>query len=212
MKGFKSSCKVKVNADGDWQILPPAGQITQIGDASTTAWGLVSNDDLFVTGYCEVAETLYVNGSTWLADDLGAKSAITHYGEHNEATFYSRWCQEITIPVGQGVAGVLSASDLCPADSIILGCVGLVTQAPGGGATQLNVGRNGGNLDEFADAIAVALDTTFVSPTDGDGGNVGPFYNPADVKLKLTTNVNVTVSDMKVRVTVYFIRFYPPED
>lgn len=211
MKGFKPACKVRVNAAGDWQLLPPAGQITQIGDAGATAWGLVSNDDLFVSGHCEVGGSLFVSGETWMSDDLGVKTAISHYGAHDEIAFYAKMSEEITIAVGQGLAGVLSAANLCPVDSIILACVGRVTQAPGGGATQLNVGRNGGNLDEFADVIAVALGTTFVSPTDGDGANAGPVHNPAAVKLKLTTDANVTGSDMKVRVTVFYIKLYPPE-
>lgn len=212
MNGFQPSCRIKPNSAGDWQILPPAGQITRIGDAGTTLWGLVSNDDLFVSGFCEVGDLLYVNGQTWLADDLGVKTAISHYGLHGEVGFYAKSSEEITIPVGQGAAGVLSSANLCPAASIILAAVGRVTQAPGGGPTTFDAGRNPIGPAEYADNVAVALDTTFVSPTDGDGSNAGPVHNATATKVKITTNANVTGSDMKVRVTVFYLRLYPPED
>lgn len=213
MKGLTTPCRVKVNAAGDWQIMPPAGQITQIGDAAATAWGLVANDDLFVSGMCESGGPLYVGGDMWLSDDLGIKTAMSMYGSNEEVAYYSKEVEEITIPVGQGFAGVDSVGNMFRVDSAILGVVGRVTQAPGGGATNFNVGRElVGNNDEYAQAIAVALGTTFVSPTNGDGADAGPHYNAADQKLTIDTDANVTISDMKIRVTVFYIKFYPPDD
>ena len=212
MNGFKASCRVKINAAGDWQILPPAGQITQIGDAGATAWGLVSNDDLFVSGGCEVADTLYVHGDTWLTGDLACKTGISHYGAHNEIAFYCKVSEEITVGIGQGTgAGVPSISDLCIENSIILGVVVRVTQAPGGGATIWSCGRFA-NTDEFITCIPVALGTTGNSATDGDGVNLGPVHNADDCKIIVKTNLAVTVSDMKVRITVFYIQLFPPED
>lgn len=211
MSKFTTSCRIKVNAAGDWQIMPPAGQITHIGDAGATAWALVDNDDLFVTGKLEVAGNSYVTGQFWANGDIGCKSNLTFYGSHgvhDDKLFNASFSEEVTIPVGQGMAGVLSVNSLCRDDSIILGVVGKVTQAPGGGATTLDIGRNGGNTDEFADGIAVALDTLIISIADGDGVLTGPFYSTADAKLVFTTDANVTVTDMKVYVTIFYMKLY----
>jgi len=211
MSQFKTSCRVRVNAAGDWQVLPPAGQIMQIGNAGATAWGLVNNDDLFVSGKSETAGHHYVTGQSWCADDLGLKANVSRYDSNQGIEFSACLTEEITIPVGQGAAGVVSAANMCRVDSIIQGVTGRVTQAPGGGATTFDAGRNPVGPTEFAEDVSVALDTTFVSPTDGDGSNASPPYNDADRKIKITTDVNVTVSDMKVRITVWYIKLYPPE-
>ncbi len=151
MNGLKSSCRIKPNALGDWQILPPAGQITQIGDAGVTASGLVTNDDLFVSGSLEVRDALYVHSPAGFYGDVWISSLanLSFVGANNEAVIYGRNSEEITIPVGQGVPGVNSVGDLCPADSFILGAGVRVTQAPGGGATLFDAGRNPVGPAEF---------------------------------------------------------------
>lgn len=202
---------MKVNAAGDWQVLPPAGQITQIGDAGATEWGLANNDDFFVTGNCEVKGDHYVTGELWTNEDIGCKANLTFYATHgvyDDKLFNASFSEEVTIPVGQGMAGVLSANSICRDDSIVLAIVGKVTQAPGGGATTLDIGRNGGNTDEFADGIGVALNTPIISIADGDGVLTGPFYCTADAKLVFTTDANVTGSDMKVYVTIFYMKLY----
>jgi len=205
------SSRIQVNAAGDWQVLPPADQITQIGDAGVTAWGLINNDDLLVSGKLEVGGHSYVTGQFWVNEDIGCKSNLTFYANHDaydDKLFNASFTEEVTIPVGQGMAGVLSANSLCRDDSIVLGLVGKVTQAPGGGATALDIGRNGGNTDEFADGIAVAVDTPIISIADGDGALTGPFYCTADAKLVFTTDANVTGTDMKVLVTIFYMKLY----
>lgn len=211
MSRLRLSCRIKINAAGDWQVLPPAGQIMQIGDAGATAWGLVNNDDLFVSGKSETAGHHYVTGESWCAGDLGLKANQSRYDLNQGVEFSAYLTEEIRIPVGQGAAGVLSVANLCRIDSIILGCVGRVTQAPGGGATLFDAGRNPIGPAEFAVDVAVALGTTFASPTDGDASNDGPVRSAADSKVKITTNANVTGSDMKVRVTVWYVKLYPPQ-
>jgi len=213
MSGLTTSCRIRPNALGDWQILPPAGQITQIGDAGLTANGLISQDDFFVTGNMEVRDELYVTGVTTLFNDLWLEPAanLRMYGQHNESTRYARTSEQITIPVGQGLAGILSAGNMCPNHSVILGAVGRVIQAPGGGATLFDVGRNLVGPAEFANNVAVALNTTFTSPADGDGSNAGPVHNAADTKIKITTDANVTGTDMELRIAVFYMRMYPPE-
>lgn len=211
MSSLQRSCRIAVNAAGDWQVLPPPGQITQIGDAKTTEWALVDNDDLFVTGKFEVGGDCNVTGLSWVNGDLGLKSNLTFYATHgvyDDKLFHASFSEEVTIPVGQGMAGVLSLNSFCREDSIVLGIVGKVTQAPGGGATTLDIGRNGGNTDEFADGIAVTVDTPIISIADGDGVITAPFYCTADAKLVFTTDANVTGTDMKVYITVFYMKLY----
>jgi hypothetical protein len=113
--------------------------------------------------------------------------------------------EEVTIAVGQGAAGVDTSGNLAPATSRIRQVMTRVTQAPGGGATTLDVGRkNGGNLDEYADGTAVALNTTTIADDDGDGNTDIPHWQTAADVLTLTTDVNVAASDMKVRVVVFY--------
>jgi len=116
--------------------------------------------------------------------------------------------EEVTIPVGQGLAGVNTSGNLAPANSRIQQVFTRVTQAPGGGATTLDVGRtNGGNLDEYADGTGVALNTTTIADDDGDGNTPMPHWNsPADT-LTLTTDANVTGTDMKVRIVVCYEQY-----
>ena len=212
MKGHQASCRIRPNVLGDWQILPPPGQITQIGDAGVTAWGLVANDDFFVSGSMEVRNLLYVGGQSQFDDDLLIRSTanLTFKGTQEAALFWSRVTSEITIPVGQGVAGISGGANFAQANSILMAVVARVTQAPGGGAVNWKCGRPA-NLDEFMQAVAVALGTTATSAADGDGVNAGPVHNDVDDDIVVSTNANVTISDMKVRVTVFYIRMDPPE-
>ena len=118
--------------------------------------------------------------------------------------------EEVTIAVGQGLGGVATAGNLAPAKSYIWDVVTRVTDAPGGGATTLDVGRTAGNLDEFADGTAVALDTLTYANDDGDGAAAPPWWNSAATTLTLTTDANVTVDDMKVRVVVFYFETTAP--
>jgi hypothetical protein len=118
--------------------------------------------------------------------------------------------EEVTIPVGQGAGGVATAGNLAPANSLIFGAAVRVTDAPGGGATELDVGITAsGNQDELIDGIAVALGTTGVSPTNNDGTQL-PIANGSATTLTLTTDANVTVDEMKVRVVVYYMEMIAP--
>jgi len=118
--------------------------------------------------------------------------------------------EEVTIAVGTGSAGVNTVGNLAPAGSLILGVAVRVTQAPGGGATTVTVGvTGGGNPDSLLAAIATALGTTGVSPGGNDGTQL-PIANGAATTLVLTTDSDVTVSDMKVRVAVFYIDLTAP--
>lgn len=204
MKGLTPSCRVRVNAAGDWQILPPAGQITQIGNAGATSHGLVANDDLFVSGKLEVDELSYFERDAIFYAIIGIHGVIRKFGNFGDRLQITHVQEELTIPVGQGAAGVVTAANLAPANSTIIGCVCRVTQAPGGGATTIDIGRTGGgNLDEFIDGIATALGTTGTFAANHDAATVGPVLNAAVDTLTLTTDANVTGTDMKVRIVIF---------
>jgi len=225
MKGLTTASRIKINAAGDWQIMPPAGQITQIGDAGVTSHALVNNDDLFITGKLEVdgvtqldealvvneivrfydtfymhGDLLYLYGGLYM--QLGASMSAIGGGNSRFNTIQKT--EEVTIAVGTGAAGVNSVTDLVPSDAVVRGVSVRVTQAPGGGAITFSVGRTGGNIDEFIQNLAVALGTTGTSAADGDGVNAGPVHNAAANTFVITTNANVTGTDMKVRICVYY--------
>lgn len=204
MSQLTSSCRVRVNAAGDWQVLPPAGQITQIGDAGATSRGLVNNDDLFVSAKFEVGGTASFNVSSYVYGRIVQQAA-------RGASCSLRAVSELlVIPVGQGAAGVNTLGDLALENSIVFAAAAIIVQAPGGGATIWNIGRTGGNIDEFAQNMPVALSTQSISTTDGDGANTGPVFNAADNTLVVTTDANVLVSDMQIRITTWAWQFVAP--
>lgn len=217
MVGLTLPCRIKINAAGDWQVMPPAGQFSQIGNAGVPV--IVSGqDDLFVSGKLEVEKNMYCTGLgagngayLWELNILAGGFIQWSESIHGALAFFVQASEEITVPVGQGAAGVWGALTMNPGDSIILGVVTRITQAPGGGATLVSAGRSV-NIDEWLDDGTVGLGDTSTSATDGDGVNAGPIYNDTDRVMKITTNNNVTVSDMKIRVTTFYINFYPPDD
>ena len=173
-----------------------------IGDAGSTSHSL-SDDSMFVSGKFEVDSTAYFDGA---AQFYGAMASVATNGStlglrNNDET--------VTIAVGQGAGGVASTGDLCEANSLILGCVARVTNAPGGGATTIDIGITGsGNADELIDGMSTALNTTATSPANNDGTQL-PLLNASDTTLTLTTDANVTGDDMQVRVVVYSLRLGP---
>lgn len=113
-------------------------------------------------------------------------------------------CEEITIAAGSGAAGVASGTNLC-ASGIIIGVGVRITQAPGGGATTLDVGCTGsGNLDQFIDGISTGLNTTGAYPTNGDGTNT-VWVQKTATTMTLTTDGNVTGASLKARVCPYYL-------
>jgi len=228
--GINFIYKKKIAADGggawpnpittavgvDLGLLPGAGGITQIGDAGAQSHGLVANDDLFVSGKLEVDGSVYFDGIFTGGTAIFTLFSSQEFRMSPSGTFNSRisWLslhELVTIPVGQGAAGVVTAGNLAPANSTIIGCVCRVTQAPGGGATTLDIGRtNGGNLDEFIDGIATALGTTGTFAANHDAATTGPVLNAANDTLTLTTDANVTGTDMKVRIITFYRQETPP--
>jgi hypothetical protein len=114
--------------------------------------------------------------------------------------------ETVTIPVGSGSDPVVQTSgNLAPANSLIFGATARVTTAPGGGATTLDIGTSG-NTDLLVNDMSTAGDTTATSPANGDATQF-PVTNAAAAKLTLTTDADVTVSGMVVKVTVWYLVF-----
>lgn len=195
------------------RIVPGAGGITQIGDAGAASHGLVANDDFFVSGKFEVDGVAFFDAVSTFYNQLymynrnfiiPANIAFGYIDEYYDM-------EVLTIPVGQGAAGVVTVGNLARQDSTISALVCRVTQAPGGGATTIDIGRTGGgNLDEFIDGIATALGTTGTFAANHDAATTGPVLNAVNDTLTLTTDANVIGTDMKVRITTFYRRQIPP--
>jgi len=193
----------------DLQILPGAGGITQIGDAIGASYA-ANNDDLFVSGVFEVYGSTNL-GSTNVLSNLAVSGFFSKKGSYSSRVQTHHVYEFLTIPIGQGAAGVVTAGNLAPANSTMIGCCVRVTQAPGGGATTIDIGRTGGgNLDEFIDGIATVLGTTGTFAANHDAATIGPVFNVADDTLTLTTDANVLVTDMKVRIITFYRKETPP--
>ncbi|GAI07214.1 unnamed protein product, partial [marine sediment metagenome] len=63
---------------------------------------------------------------------------------------------------------------------------------------------------EFIDGIATALGTTGTFVANHDAVTIWPILNEIDRTLTLTTDANVTISDMKVRIVVFYQQEVPP--
>jgi hypothetical protein len=155
-------------------------------------------------------------GSNIFATNPGAENFLLEgdfrkWGKNGSLCSLKALMEEVTISVGQGSSGIATALNLSPGNSRIKQVMTRITQAPGGGATTLDVGRtSGGNLDEYADGTSVAIDATTIADNDGDGNTAMPHWNASDDTLTLTTDSDVTVSDMKVRVVVFYEEYTTP--
>lgn len=132
-------------------------------------------------------------------------------GAGNGAFAGLKWTasEEVTISIGQGAGGVNTSGNLAPANSLILSAVAIITDAPGGGATTLDIGITAGDADALIDGMSTALDTTGNTPADGNSGAQMPISNGSATTLTLTTDANVTDDEMKVRVAICYIEFTP---
>jgi len=209
--GLTTSCKVRVNADGDWHITPPAGQITRIGSAIGGFVPPVTNKDFLVAGHSG-AFGVIVAGSGFQceadSEDIGAISFAGMANVTGETVAMKMRSEEITIPIGSGALGVVSTANIFQPSSVVVMVYARVTQAPGGGATWFSVVRTGTPADELILQQPVALDGVFDSTKDSDGTHDGPFYNGTIATLKIITDANVTGTDMKIRVGISHIQLW----
>jgi hypothetical protein len=195
-----------------------AAKLTTAGHASDSGGNLVclqlTTDEVGSAAryglFCNDADFDY---AIWLDNSpltVANNSSVEQLGANGSQFEWKTIDEELTIAVGQGTGGVATSGSLAPSNSLIMGVACRVTQAPGGGATSWDLGITGsGNVDELIDNQAVALGTTANSPADNDGTQL-PLANGSPTTLTLTTDANVTVSDMKVRIVVFYVRFTAP--
>jgi hypothetical protein len=112
----------------------------------------------------------------------------------------------ITIPVGSGLDPyVLSASYMVPIRSCVLATLAYVVTAPGGGASNFTAYTNpGGDNIGTSSTVTVGAKAEFFDWDDA----VSNYYpaTTAAQKIELRTNADVTVSDMVVRIGVYWMQ------
>lgn len=123
-----------------------------------------------------------------------------------------RVTEDTTVAVGSGADPVVeTTANLAPANSVILGGTVEIVTAPGGGATELDVGiTGGGNLDGIVDGMAVTAGTSAHIGHGGDGNDTYPSANTSAATLTLTTDADVTGTAMVVRTTVWYYTFVAP--
>ena len=112
----------------------------------------------------------------------------------------------ITIPVGSGLDPyVLSASYMVPIRSTYLAILAYVVTAPGGGAANFTAYTNPG-ADQIgsSNTVTVGAKTGFFDWDDAVNMVWGA--TTAAQKIELRTNADVTVSDMVVRIGVYWMQ------
>ena len=204
-------CRIQQNADDDWQILPPAGQITRIGDAVGFFVAPVTNNDMLVGGDFAAFGAIQAGARIMSVADSELPGEVTfamigqEFSENVEIRMLS---EEMRIIAGTGAAGVVSPANMFQPNCIVLSVFARVTQAPGGGATTFDIYRTGIPADVLIDDMPVAVDGMENSIVDSDGTHDGPFYNPTIATLTIKTNVNVTGSDLKVRVGISYIQLW----
>lgn len=132
-------------------------------------------------------------------------------GPHGSQLEVAYETELIVIPVGSGSGGVDSLADLVPAGSTVVAFAARVTTAPGGGATTFDAGRKaGGNTDEFVDGAAcTSAGQTANGYADNDATEF-PILNATADKVTITTNLDVTDSDMYLRVVLWYLSVTPP--
>ena len=157
--------------------------------------------------------TTFVDG----VKNLGvAKAESLQLGAAAEGIFsVQKIEEEVTFAIGEGhTAAKETTGNLAPANSIIVGGSFKVTQAPGGGAATIEIGVTGGDLDLFIDGLSCdVLGESGRFFIDGEATAVAtkvPLVNKTAAKLSMTTDADVSVSAMKVLVTVWYYTLTPP--
>jgi hypothetical protein len=94
---------------------------------------------------------------------------------------------------------------MVPINADIIGLVAYVVTAPGGGAATFNIYTNPGSEQLYVSPVAVAAGAK--TPV-GIIEFAAEIYITTDAqKLEIRTNADVTVSDMVLRVGVYWVQY-----
>jgi hypothetical protein len=199
-------------------------------------WSDTSTDQLILGLGSELGRQFVIGERAYLNSDYGfatptdptqriysatdPSSDGTEYAEHawdimgiggSKGSRFTITAIEEEITISTGTATKASTGSLAPADSLIWGASCRVTQAPGGGATiwDLTITGGGGSGEELIQDAAVALGTQVNSAADNDGTQL-PIANGSAATVTVNTDVNVLVSDMKVRVVIFYAQFTEP--
>ena len=178
-------------ANGDILLKPHGTGLVEIGDDASPSYVTGDNGQLFVSDKFEVASTAYMIGSTYFYGSILRYANNGTWQVTDEA-----FTELVTIPVGQGAGGVVSSTNIVPAYSRVTGSMVRVTQAPGGGASTFTIGITGGAADNLITTTSTASDTTSKRMPDTEN-------NGASTTITITTDSNVTGSDMVVRVVLF---------
>ena len=155
------------------------------------------------------SSTAFTTRDTEYAKWVWNEQSLGSYGSRFGMKFME---EEVTIAIGEGNTPiVVSSTNLAPVGSAIFAVSFYVTQAPGGGATTLSIGITGGDADEFVQTASCDLVTESalsILGSAGDGTITGLKANAgAATTFDLTTDADVTGTDMKVRVTIAYFDF-----
>jgi hypothetical protein len=148
-----------------------------------------------------------------MIEDAGTATAAQNIEGASSAALTLKQISELTtIAVGSGADPVVeTTANLAPANALILGVAFRVTDAPGGDAATIDIGRSGGgNLDEFIDGASCDILAETGNSFANNDGTVTPVFNASAAKLTLTTNADVSGDDMKVRIVVFYYDITPP--
>ena len=146
----------------------------------------------------------------WQASDGAVVADLTAGGAFKVGTANSAYCrlqsisEEITI---DAAATSVSATNLLPADSFIVGIVGRVTTVIPTAAT-FDVGATGVSANGVADDIAVAAGTQFNSLAHAT--QLAPFAQNAANTLTITPNLTPGDNTGRLRVTVFYYDLTAP--
>jgi hypothetical protein len=122
-----------------------------------------------------------------------------------------RVVEDITIPQGQGTAGVASATTLAK-KGLIFGATARVVTPDVAGATTVDAGITGlGTAAALIDDLDAATGGATKETFGGNDGTAMPVTNSSDKTVTLTTDVNVAVAGgMVVRVEMWFMSLVAP--
>lgn len=148
---------------------------------------------------------------------LGSNSLETHkqfilntVGGHKLTRYFIS--ENLIIPIGQGSLGV-NTTNFIPAGAIIHHIDWHVILAPGGGATVWEACRIGSANQEIADAgTLIAVNTKGNSVLNADGNMPINSVQVAATGVTVTTDADVTVSDMIIRFILVYDIIGEPTD
>jgi hypothetical protein len=110
--------------------------------------------------------------------------------------------EEVIIPVGSGnTPTVVSTKNLAPANSLLVGIGLRITQAPGGGATTLEIGKT---------PLSDDLITGFVIAGVTGAFPFGGYTTTSAATFTLKTDADVTISAMKMKIVSYYAQITAP--